>query len=57
VAGWVTRAERGFADVVLTAAYALLDEATSEHEAMTRPGPLLERIGARVATEHLAGAS
>jgi glycerate 2-kinase len=57
VAGRVTLTEREVADAGLTAAYALLDEATSEHEAMTRPGPLLERIGARVATEHLAGAS
>jgi glycerate 2-kinase len=57
VAGRVTLTEGEVADAGLTAAYALLDEATSEHEAMTRPGPLLERIGARVATEHLAGAS
>ena len=30
-------------------AYALLDEARDEHEAFDAPGPLLERIGARIA--------
>lgn len=37
------------------AAYPLLGEAT-EDEAVRRPGPLLERIGARIAREHLGGA-
>jgi len=55
VAGRVTLTPGEVADAGLTAAYALVDEAGSEHEAMTRPGPLLERIGARIATEHLAG--
>ena len=31
------------------AVYALVDEAGSEQEALARPGPLLERIGARIA--------
>jgi glycerate 2-kinase len=56
VAGRVTLTDGEVADAGLTAAYALLDEADSEHEAMTRPEPLLERIGERIATEHLAGA-
>jgi len=55
VAGRVVLTEGEVADAGLAAAYALLDEAGSEHEAMTRPGPLLERIGARIAAEHLAG--
>jgi len=38
------------------AAYALLAEAAEEREAFERPGPLLERIGARIAREHLVGA-
>ena len=38
-------------------AYALLAEAADEREAFERPGPLLERIGARIAREHLVGAS
>jgi glycerate kinase len=33
-----------------TASYALTDLADA-HEAMSRPGPLLERIGARIATD------
>lgn len=41
----------------ITGTYALLDEASSVEEAMTRPGPLLERIGARIAVDHLGGAS
>jgi glycerate kinase len=56
VAGRVVLTEGEVADAGLAAAYALLEEARSEHEAMTRPGPLLERIGARIAAEHLAGA-
>ncbi|MDU0314050.1 glycerate kinase [Phycicoccus sp. M110.8] len=38
-------------------AYALLAAAADEREAFERPGPLLERIGARIAREHLVGAS
>ena len=36
-------------------AYALVDEASSPEESFEAPGPLLERIGARIATEELAG--
>ncbi|MFP5346822.1 MAG: glycerate kinase [Actinomycetes bacterium] len=36
-----------------TAAYPLTDESDDLDECMTRPGPLLERIGARIAREHL----
>jgi glycerate kinase len=54
VAGRVTLTGGEVADAGLAAAYALLDEA-DVREAMTAPGPLLERIGARIATEHLAG--
>jgi glycerate kinase len=43
--------------VGIGAAYPLLAEATDEREAFERPGPLLERIGARIAREHLGGAS
>ena len=35
-------------------AYALVDEASSPEESFEAPGPLLERIGARIATEELA---
>jgi glycerate 2-kinase len=41
----------------IEAAYALVDEADAPHEAFDAPGPLLERIGARIAREHLAGGS
>ena len=37
-------------------AYALVDEATTPTESFTVPGPLLERIGARIAREHLEAA-
>jgi glycerate kinase len=56
VAGRVVLTDVEVARAGLTAAYALLDEAADEHEAMKRPGPLLERIGARIAIEHLGGA-
>ena len=35
------------------AAYALVDEASSPQEAFDAPGPLLERLGARIATQEL----
>jgi glycerate kinase len=35
------------------AAYALTDEASYPSEPFDAPGPLLERIGARIAREHL----
>ncbi len=41
----------------ITRTYALLDYASSAEEAMTAPGPLLERIGARIAVDQLGGAS
>jgi glycerate 2-kinase len=37
----------------IRAAYALVDEASSPEEAFDKPGPLLERLGARIATEEL----
>jgi glycerate kinase len=40
----------------ITATYALLDVAASAEEAMTAPGPLLEKLGARMAVDHLGGA-
>lgn len=56
VAGQValTPAELGAAG--LHAAYALVDEGVTRQEALDAPGPLLERIGARIAREHLGGA-
>lgn len=39
-----------------TAAYPLTDESTDLRECMARPGPLLERIGRRIATAHLPAA-
>ncbi len=35
------------------AAYALVDEASSPEESFDAPGPLLERLGARIAKEEL----
>jgi hypothetical protein len=40
----------------IAAAYALVDEASHDQEAFDAPGPLLERLGARIAREHLGGA-
>ena len=37
----------------IRAAYALVDEAGTPEESFERPGPLLERLGARIATEEL----
>jgi glycerate kinase len=56
VAGQVTLADGELAAAGLHAAYALVDEAGSRQEALAAPGPLLERIGARIAREHLGGA-
>jgi glycerate kinase len=56
VAGQVTLADGELAAAGLHAAYALVDEAGSRQEALEAPGPLLERIGARIAREHLGGA-
>ena len=56
VAGKVALTDGEVADAGLAAAYALLEVASDEDEAMARPGPLLERLGARIAAEHLGGA-
>jgi glycerate kinase len=37
----------------IRAAYSLVDEASSPEESFDKPGPLLERLGARIATEEL----
>lgn len=55
VAGQVTLTAVELAAAGLHAAYALVDEG-SRQEALAAPGPLLERIGARIAREHLGGA-
>ncbi len=54
VAGKVSLAEADLRRAGITAAYALVEEA-SEQEAFDAPGPLLERLGARIACEHLGG--
>lgn len=53
VAGRVRLTPDQLAAAGLRAAYALVDEASTPQEAFDAPGPLLERIGARIATEHL----
>lgn len=55
VAGRVSLTEGDLRAAGIDAAYALVGEA-SEQEAMEAPGPLLERLGARIAREHLGGA-
>ncbi|SDP67013.1 glycerate kinase [Pedococcus dokdonensis] len=55
VAGQVTLTAGELSTAGVQAAYALVDEASSRHEALTSPGPLLARIGARIAREHLGG--
>ncbi|GAB3439294.1 glycerate kinase [Phycicoccus ginsengisoli] len=57
VAGRVALEEARLRTAGIGAAYALLEEATEEREAFERPGPLLERIGARIAREHLGSGS
>jgi glycerate kinase len=39
----------------IRAAYSLVDEASSPEEPFDAPGPLLERLGARIATKELSG--
>jgi glycerate kinase len=56
VAGQVLLSPAELAGAGFTAAYALVDEALTRQEAMDAPGPLLERIGARIARDHLGGA-
>jgi glycerate kinase len=53
VAGQVLLSPGELTAAGLDAAYALVDEATTRQEALDAPGPLLERIGARIAREHL----
>ena len=55
VAGRVTLGEADLRAAGFGTAYALVDEATTPGEAFTAPGPLLERIGARIARAHLLG--
>ena len=55
VAGQVTLTSGELAAAGLHAAYALVDEGATRQEALEAPGPLLERIGARIAREHLGG--
>jgi len=55
VAGRVALRPDQLATAGLAAAYGLLDEASTPQEAFDAPGPLLERIGARIAREHLGG--
>ncbi|GAA2165272.1 glycerate kinase [Pedococcus bigeumensis] len=55
VAGQVTLTPDELGAAGLHAAYALVDEGASRQEALDAPGPLLERIGARIAREHLGG--
>ena len=55
VAGQVLLSAGELAAAGLHAAYALVDEAATRREALDAPGPLLERIGARIAREHLGG--
>jgi glycerate kinase len=54
VAGQVRLGRADLAAAGIDAAYALLDEASTPQEAFTSPGPLLERIGVRIAEAHLA---
>ena len=56
VAGQVLLSQAELAAAGLDAAYALVDEAATRQQALDVPGPLLERIGARIAREHLGGA-
>ncbi|KQZ89503.1 glycerate kinase [Phycicoccus sp. Root563] len=55
VAGKVLLTEGDLRAAGIGAAYALVEEG-SEQEAFDAPGPLLERLGARIAREHLGGA-
>jgi len=57
VAGRVALDEATLRAAGIGAAYPLLAEADDEREAFERHGPLLERIGARIARDHLGGAS
>jgi glycerate 2-kinase len=54
VAGRCLLDDSTLADAGIASIHTLLDEASSEEEAFEKPGPLLERIGARIAREELA---
>ncbi len=56
VAGKVCLPEADLRAAGIAAAYALVDVAGSEQEAFDAPGPLLQRLGARIALDHLGGA-
>ncbi len=57
VAGQCVLDAATLADAGISAAYALVDVATYPAESFDNPGPLLEQLGARIAREHLDGAS
>jgi glycerate kinase len=57
VAGRVALSAGELTAAGIGAAYALVDEAERPRESFESPGPLLERIGARIAREHLGGTS
>jgi glycerate kinase len=53
VAGSVALTAAELSSAGIAAAYGLVDEATTPNESFTDPEPLLRRIGARIAREHL----
>lgn len=53
VAGRTQLSDEQLRDAGFAAAYRLTDVASDLAECMARPGPLLERIGVRIANEHL----
>ena len=55
VAGQCLLDERTLTEAGIGSVHALVDEASYPEEAFERPGPLLERIGARIANEELRG--
>lgn len=57
VAGQVHLGAAQLAAAGLKAAYALVDETDDPREPFVAPGPLLERMGERIAREHLGAAS
>ncbi|WP_328823501.1 glycerate kinase [Metallococcus carri] len=54
VCGTVDLPEREWRAAGIRDVYALLDQTTDPDEAMTRPAPLLRRIGAAIARDHLS---
>ncbi len=55
VAGQVQLTHDQLASAGFDTAYALVDEASSRQAALDDPGPILERVGARIARERLGG--